>query len=70
MVPDYISRMLREYEDLKGRITRLDAYYTLHMADMSGVEAYLMKKQRKAMVEYSNAILKRVAFYKGKEGVE
>ena len=70
MVPDYISRMQSEYENLKVRIASLDTYYAAHLADMSGVEAYLMKKQRKAMVEYANALLKRIGFYKEKEGVE
>ena len=70
MVPDYIYRMQREYENLKARIDTIDTYYAAHLADMSGIEAYMMKKQRKAMVEYANALLRRIGFYKEKEGIK
>ena len=68
-IPDYLNRMYLEFEELCSRITKLDAYFTLHFGEMQETEMYLMKKQRKAMSEYRNVLQKRIVYCNRKEGI-
>lgn len=59
-----LRRMIIELENLVDNITRINVFLKLYDADITDAEIYLLRKQKKAMVEYKNALTKRINFYK------
>lgn len=59
---DYKARMAEEYDDLMGRICKLETWLEDH-PDIDGVDGcprYLACKQLDAMMEYANVLYARM----------
>lgn len=62
-MPHFGERLQEDYKEICYKISIIDNEYTYGFAVMNDKELNLLKKQRKAMAEYRNALEKRMIYY-------
>lgn len=63
----YVERMVREKEDLAGKIKKAKAALEKHLFDMTDTGFELLKKQVEAMETYLDVLNQRIEYESGGE---
>ena len=58
---DYVLRMMREEEDLAGKIENLDAFLKLHKEELPLIKRNLMTIQLNQMIAYDLILAQRIS---------